>query len=91
MAYVIALPCVKTKDAACILVCPCDCIHPTPDEPGFAEADHLHIDPDLCIDCGLCAEECPVKAIFPEQDLPDEWKDFIDRNAAYYKVDSKGG
>jgi len=44
----------------------------------------LFIDPETCIDCGLCVDECPVKAIFPEEDLPDEWQEYIQTNADYY-------
>ena len=85
MAYVIALPCISVKDTACIAVCPCDCIHPRPDEAGFADAEQLYIDPDACVDCDLCAHECPVAAIFQENDLPAEWRGFIEKNAAYYR------
>ena len=84
MAYVIALPCIGVKDTACVAVCPCDCIHPTKDEPGFADAELLHIDPGVCIDCGLCAGECPANAIFAEEDVPSDWSEFVERNAAYY-------
>ena len=45
----------------------------------------LYIDNDTCIDCGLCVDECPVTAIFPQEDLPAEWSEFIEKNAAYYK------
>jgi NAD-dependent dihydropyrimidine dehydrogenase PreA subunit len=51
MAYVINEPCIGTKDASCVEVCPVDCIHPTAEEPGFEAADQLYIDPDECIDC----------------------------------------
>ena len=85
MAYVIAEPCIGTKDTACVNVCPVDCIHPKKDEGGFEATDQLFIDPDTCIDCGACAPECPVSAIFPEPDLKDEWKSFAAKNAAYYK------
>ncbi len=71
MAYVIAQPCINTKDTACVAVCPCDCIHPTKDEPEFAQAEQLYINPDDCIDCGLCVDECPV-TIFPDEDVPAE-------------------
>lgn len=84
MAYVIAQPCIGVKDAACLTVCPVDCIHPTKDEAEFAAAEQLFIDPELCIDCGLCAEECPVRAIFAENDLPEEWRTFIAKNANYF-------
>jgi NAD-dependent dihydropyrimidine dehydrogenase PreA subunit len=85
MAFIIAQPCVGVKDTACIAVCPVDCIHPTNSEADFASVDQLYIDPDTCIDCNLCVDECPVAAIFAEADLPAEWSEFIARNAAYYK------
>ena len=85
MAHVIAQPCIGTKDTSCVEVCPVDCIHPTVDEDGYADAEQLYIDPDVCIDCGLCVDECPVQAIFPQEDLPAEWKDFIDRNGDHFK------
>ena len=84
MAHVIAQPCIGVKDTACVTVCPIDCIHPTPGEAGFAEAEMLYIDPDVCTNCGLCVDECPVTAIFPEEDLPAQWLEFIERNAAHY-------
>jgi NAD-dependent dihydropyrimidine dehydrogenase PreA subunit len=64
MAYVIAEPCVSTKDTACVDVCPCDCIHPRKDEGEFSTAPQLYINPDECIDCGACIPVCPVSAIF---------------------------
>ena len=85
MAYVIALPCIGVKDTACVVVCPADCIHPTKNDSDFDSAEMLYIDPDDCLDCDLCLHECPVKAIFPQEDLPAEWKDFAERNAAYYR------
>ena len=85
MAYVIALPCIGVKDTACVAVCPMDCIHPRADEAGFAAAEQLYVDPPPCIDCGLCVDECPVAAIFPEDDLPAEWAEFAERNAAHYR------
>ena len=84
MAYVIAEPCIGTKDTACVDVCPVDCIHPRKDEPDFGTEEMLYIDPDTCIDCGLCVDECPVKAIFPEDDLPERWNRFVPLNVAYY-------
>ena len=85
MAHVIAEPCIGTKDAGCVAVCPVDCIHPTKDEAAFATSEMLYIDPDTCIDCGLCVDECPVKAIFPEEDLPKQWNRYIQINADHYK------
>jgi len=51
MAYVIAEPCIGTKDTTCVDVCPVDCIHPRKDEPEYETVDKLYIDPDECIDC----------------------------------------
>jgi ferredoxin len=87
MAFVITKPCIGTKDTACVAVCPMDCIHPTKQEAAFESAEMLYIDPSNCIDCGLCVEECPVNAIFADHDVPAEWRDFIERNAAYYGRD----
>lgn len=84
MPYIIAEPCINTKDTACVDVCPVDCIHPTKDEDGFEESEMLYIDPDECIDCGACEPVCPVEAIFPEEDLPEQWQSFIQKNADYY-------
>ncbi len=84
MAFVIAEPCVGVKDTACMVVCPVDVIHPTANEKNFSEADQLFIDP-ACIHCGLCVEECPVRAIFAVEDVPTEWHDYIEKNAAYYR------
>ena len=77
MPYVIAEPCIGVKDKSCVAVCPVDCIH---------EGDEmLYIDPNECIDCGLCEPECPVDAIFMEDELPEQWKSFIAKNADFYK------
>jgi NAD-dependent dihydropyrimidine dehydrogenase PreA subunit len=85
MAYVIAEPCIGQKDNSCVEVCPVDCIHPTPDEPDYDKVEMLHIDPEECIDCDACVEACPVDACFAEDQLPDEWASFTERNAAYFK------
>ena len=89
MAYVINEPCIGTKDTSCVEVCPVDCIHPTPDEPGFDEAEQLYIDPEECIDCDACVEACPVDAITPEDMVPDEWQKYIEINAAYFREDAR--
>ena len=81
MPYVIAEPCVNTKDTACVEVCPVDCIHPTKDAPEFEKETMLYIDPDECIDCGACEPECPVEAIFEESDLSEDQKKWIEINA----------
>ena len=85
MAFVITKPCIGVKDTACVVVCPCDCIHPTAGEEGFAASEMLFIDPEHCIDCNLCTGECPVQAIFQDNDVPAEWQDFIERNAAHFR------
>lgn len=81
MAYVITEPCIGTKDAACVEVCPVDCIH--------EGEDQYYIDPDECIDCGACEPECPVEAIFPEDDVPEQWKDYIEKNADWYRLSAE--
>ncbi len=76
MAYIICEPC--NKDKKCTEVCPVDCIYST-------EADtQYYINPDECIDCGACEPVCPVDAIFPEDEVPDKWKDYIAKNAEYF-------
>jgi ferredoxin len=85
MSYWIAEPCIGTKDTACVEVCPVDCIHPTKDAAEFEEVDQLFIDPETCIDCGACEPVCPVTAIFPDEELPDKWADFRDKNTAYFQ------
>ncbi len=84
MAYVIAEPCIGTKDTACVDACPVDCIHPKKDEDGHGEADQLFIDPVECIDCGACVPACPVSAIFAADDLPEKWAHFTEKNAAHF-------
>lgn len=84
MAYVIAEPCIGTKDTACVDACPVDCIHPRKDEDTFATDSQLYIDPIECIDCGACVPVCPVSAIFAQDDLPDKWKHFAEINANHY-------
>jgi len=87
MTYVICEPCIDVKDTACVDVCPVDCIHPTPDnEEFFGEEVQLYIDPEECIDCGVCEPECPVEAIYAEDDVPEEWESFTQKNADFFAV-----
>ena len=83
MPHVIAEPCVGTKDSMCE-VCPVDCIHPTSGDAKHESVNQLFIDPDTCIDCGLCVDECPVQAIYPDEDLPEEWEKYIQINRDHF-------
>jgi ferredoxin len=80
MPYIIGDPCVDVMDTACVEVCPVDCIHY---EEGTDRK--LFIDPDECIDCGACEPACPVSAIFAEEDVPDDQKDYLEIDALYFK------
>ncbi|MDY2941245.1 MAG: ferredoxin [Varibaculum sp.] len=84
MAYIIAMPCVDTKDRACVDECPVDCIY---------EGERtLYIHPDECVDCGACEPVCPVEAIFYEDDLPEQWSDFARANRDFFsQIGSPGG
>ncbi|MBI2765509.1 MAG: 4Fe-4S binding protein [Chloroflexi bacterium] len=80
MPYIITEPCIGTKDASCVDVCPVDCIHTTDDAPQY------YIDPDQCIDCAACELACPVTAIFHESDVPAQWESFIKVNAGFFRT-----
>ena len=75
MAYVIAEPCIDVLDVSCVSVCPVDCIHY---DEGVDRK--LFIDPNECIDCGACEPECPVNAIFSEDELPEDQVEFLEMN-----------
>ena len=81
MTYIIAKPCIDVKDKACVEVCPVDCIHPIDGE----DVNQLFIDPDECIDCGACEPECPVDAIWDEDDAPEDMQKFVEINANFFK------
>lgn len=85
MAYVITERCIGTKDAACVAVCPVDCIQPTPESLDFGHAEMLYIDPGTCIDCGLCLDECPVTAIFLDDEVPKAYVKYVRINADYFQ------
>ena len=96
MTFIIAEPCEGTCDTSCVEVCPVDCIHgplPVDDIKEIqAQGDderlgsiQLYIDPDICIDCGACEPECPVEAIFEEDDTPEKWQDYIAKNREYFE------
>ena len=73
MTHVVAEPCSGCKYTDCVVVCPVEC---------FYEGDQmLYIHPEECIDCEACVPECPVEAIFHEDNLPEEWKSYLELNA----------
>lgn len=78
MAHVVCEPCLKCKYTDCVTVCPVDCFH--------EDTEMLVIDPDVCIDCGACVPECPVQAIYVEEDVPAEWKNYVELNRTKSKT-----
>lgn len=72
MTFVVIDKCIKCKYTDCVEVCPVDCFREGP--------NMLVIDPDECIDCNLCVPECPIDAIYAEDDLPEDKKPFLDLN-----------
>jgi ferredoxin len=77
MTYVVTESCIRCKYTDCVDVCPVDCFR---EGPNF-----LVIDPEECIDCTLCVAECPVEAIFAEDDVPAGQEQFIELNAELAK------
>ncbi len=73
MTFVVAENCINCKHTDCVEVCPVDCFY---EGPNF-----LVIHPDECIDCALCEPECPVDAIFSEDELPENQQAFLELNA----------
>src|SRR6266851_4706651 len=84
VTYIIAQPCVDVLDRACIDECPVDCIY---------EGERmLYIHPDECVDCGACEPVCPVEAIYYEDDVPAQWKDYYKVNVDFFEeLGSPGG
>ena len=78
MPFVVTESCIRCKYTDCVEVCPVDCFHVGP--------NFLVIDPDECIDCTLCEPECPVNAIYPEDDVPAGQEGFIALNAELSKA-----
>ena len=73
MTHVVCQPCDNCKYTDCVVVCPVDC---------FYEGETmLYIHPDECIDCEACIPECPVEAIFRDENVPEEWRNYIQINA----------
>ena len=96
MTFVIAEPCIGYCDTSCVEVCPVDCIHgpitveeiediKAAGEDEQLEGIQLYIDPDICIDCGACEPECPVEAIFEEDEVPEKWIQFTEENAVFFR------
>ena len=83
MPYVISEACIGVKDKSCVDVCPVDCIYEGP--------EMLFIHPDECIDCGACEPECPVTAIFPEEDVPANQRQYIQINRDVFKSETPPG
>ncbi|MGA1734659.1 MAG: ferredoxin FdxA [Burkholderiaceae bacterium] len=73
MTHVVTESCIRCRYTDCVDVCPVDCFRKGP--------NFLVIDPEECIDCAVCIPECPVNAIFAEEDVPDDQKAFIELNA----------
>jgi NAD-dependent dihydropyrimidine dehydrogenase PreA subunit len=80
--YIITEPCIGVKDKACQDVCPVNCIHEA-DQDEFPQMLFIH--PDECIGCGVCEPECPVEAIYEQPDVPEEWTEYIQLNADFFK------
>lgn len=78
MTYVVTEACVKCRYTDCVDVCPVDCFKAGP--------NFLVIDPDECIDCAVCVPECPVGAIYAEDDVPGDQQEFIAINAELAKL-----
>ena len=77
MTHVVTESCIKCKYTDCVDVCPVDCFKEGP--------NMLVIDPDECIDCAVCIPECPVNAIYAEEDVPEDQKQFLALNAELAK------
>ena len=78
MTYVVVESCIKCKYTDCVEVCPVDCFREGP--------NMLIIDPEECIDCNLCVPECPVDAIFPDDEVPEDQQEFTQLNADLSKL-----
>lgn len=76
MPHIICKPCIGVKDGSCLKICPEDCIE-------MGETQYF-INPQACTDCGLCIPECPISAIFPIQDVPHDYIDWINKNAHHF-------
>jgi ferredoxin len=81
MTWVIGPLCTDRMDTSCVEVCPVDCIHRyLGDDPDIPK-NQLLIDPEVCIDCGVCEPACPWEAIYQDTAVPEEFQPFIEINA----------
>ncbi|MBT5890715.1 MAG: ferredoxin family protein [Chromatiales bacterium] len=78
MTFVVTESCIRCKYQDCIEVCPVDCFHVGP--------NMLVINPDECIDCTLCEPECPVEAIYADDEVPDGQEKFIELNVELSQI-----
>ena len=100
MSYIIGSKCVSVCDTACVGVCPVDCIYGPIDkidtgteveslkEKGELEGNQLYINPDECINCGACEPECPVEAIYEdeEQAIEDGEREYVKKNYEFFDL-----
>ncbi len=91
MAYIITRLCRDCLDTGCVAVCPVDCIYEYTGTDKATFPNQLYIHPDECIDCGACEPECPVTAIFPEEDVPANLESFIEKNKEIFNSDTPPG
>jgi ferredoxin len=98
MSYIIGKPCDGVCDTVCVDVCPVDCIHGPIDVSGRGmevrgmsseelKGKQLYIDPSVCIDCGACLPECPVKAIYPNEQIAiekDGTDEYVKKNYEFF-------
>jgi ferredoxin len=83
--YVIAEPCGGCKDQGCVSACPVDCIREGSVALDGVTYDQLYINANECICCGMCETECPVDAIYPDDELPDIWQHFAQVNKVLFR------
>jgi ferredoxin len=91
MAYIITRLCRDCVDTGCVAVCPVDCIYRYQGADVATYPNQLYIHPDECIDCGACEPECPVSAIFPEEDVPPNLTGFIEKNREVFSSSEPPG
>ena len=90
MTWVITSLCRDKVDMACVEVCPVDCIVQYTGDEASEWPNQLYIDPEECIGCGLCEPECPVEAVFDEDEVPAYWTGYIKKNYEFFGREYKG-